>query len=276
MIRDSRLKIARGTIRRQIDLFSTLGCPMTESSASILDFGCGDGTTVYAFRRLGYNAFGVDIELRSSEVLDLMIREGLCEADGKPFRAIAHDSYKIPFESESFDYVVSSVVFEHVMDYSQSLEEIYRVLKHGGQSFHIFPSRYCFIEPHTRVPFGAVIYNYPYFYLWYLIFGRSMLKGRTVKDVALSNLKFIRTQTNYLRKGEIVRHVKSHFGNIMFVDEHLWRNSTGKYKRLYDFLSKLGFVKAIPFALFIHSTFKRRVPPKNLWVHNSRIPECYL
>ena len=257
MIRDPRLKMAKGTIRRQLDLFSTMGCPVTELS-TILDFGCGDGRTVYTYRRLGYNAFGVDTELRSSAVEELMITEGLCKADDKRFRSINMDSYRIPFQSESFDYVVSSAVFEHVQDYSQALSEIERVLKHGGKSFHIFPSRYCLVEPHSLVPFGTVIHNYPYFYLWFLTFGRSELKGRTAKEVASYRSKFLRTSINYLRKREIVRQVKSHFDNIVFVDEHLWKNSTGKFKRLYDVLSKLGFVKAVPIAASIHGTFVRR------------------
>lgn len=46
------------------------------------------------------------------------------------------DLRQIPFESNSFDAIISEDVFEHIADYPQAFREIYRVLKPGG--VHIF------------------------------------------------------------------------------------------------------------------------------------------
>jgi ubiquinone/menaquinone biosynthesis C-methylase UbiE len=257
VINESDFQAAHENVRRQLKLFAELGVPV-ESDATILDFGCGKGNTVYAYRKLGYNAFGVDIELRSSFFEEIMRREGLCAPGEDLFRSIDTGDYTIPFDSESFDYVVSSVVFEHVQDYPRALSEIKRVLKPGGKSFHSFPSRYCLVEPHVHVPFATVIHNYVYLYLWFSTLGRSELKGRSVKEAASSGSEFLRNSTNYLTKKRIVQHVQTHFGNIEFVGKYLWKNSTGKFKSLYDLLSQFDFVKAVPIAVFLHGAFVRR------------------
>ncbi len=257
VINESDFRAAHENVQRQLKLFAELGIPVG-SDATILDFGCGKGNTVYAYRKLGYNAFGVDIDLRSTQYEELMRQERLCAPDEELFRSIQPGEYTIPFDADSFDYVVSSVVFEHVQDYSVALSEIKRVLKPGGKSFHSFPSRYTPVEPHVHVPLATVIHNYVYLYLWFSTFGRAELKGRSVNDVASSKSEFLRTSTNYLTKRQIVQHVNTHFGNIEFVGKYLWKNSTGKYKILYDLLSKFDFVKAVPIATFLHGAFVRR------------------
>ncbi|MDQ7782623.1 MAG: class I SAM-dependent methyltransferase [Desulfomonilaceae bacterium] len=257
VVNESDFQAAHENVQRQLKLFAELGVPVG-SDAVILDFGCGKGNTVYAYRKLGYKAFGVDIELRSSFFEQLLRQEGLCTPDEEIFRSITTDDHAIPFDADSFDYVVSSVVFEHVQDYSRALSEIRRVLKQGGKSFHSFPSRYTLVEPHVHVPFATVIRNYAYLYLWFSTLGRTQLKGRSVKEAASSSSAFLKNSTNYLTKKQIVQHVNTHFGNIEFVGKQLWKNSTGRYKILYDLLSKFGFIKAVPLAAFLHSAFGRR------------------
>ena len=68
--------------------------------ARVLDFGCGSGGTVTELDRLGFDAYGCDISLDSpTERLRLIPQP-----------------YRLPFEDEAFDLVVSDQVFEHVMD----------------------------------------------------------------------------------------------------------------------------------------------------------------
>lgn len=48
---------------------------------------------------------------------------------------------RLPFKDESFDFVFSSNVIEHIKDRQASLSEMRRVLKDGGTAIHIVPSR---------------------------------------------------------------------------------------------------------------------------------------
>ena len=57
----------------------------------------------------------------------------------------------LPVESNSFDYVVSFQVLEHMSNLKQMLHECVRVLKPGGCMYHICPNYKSFYEGHYRV-----------------------------------------------------------------------------------------------------------------------------
>lgn len=63
------------------------------------------------------------------------------------------DANRIPFETESFDFVVNNQVMEHVPDLGGVLNEILRVLKPGGTVLSLFPDRGVWREGHCGVPF---------------------------------------------------------------------------------------------------------------------------
>ena len=46
------------------------------------------------------------------------------------------DIHSLPFNSETFDFVISDQVLEHVMDPQKAVHESYRVLKKGGIAIH--------------------------------------------------------------------------------------------------------------------------------------------
>lgn len=63
------------------------------------------------------------------------LKPGTIREDG-----IRHeDAMNLSFSDESFDYVVSNDVLEHVADIRRTLEEMYRVLKKGGSIMATFP-----------------------------------------------------------------------------------------------------------------------------------------
>ena len=130
----------------------------------VLDFGCGAGERVGEFRRKGYDAVGCDVALpRDAEgPLGGLIDRGIV-------LPIASEPYRLPYDDQSFDIVYSITVFEHVMDYDSALAEIRRVLKPGGTSVHVFPSRWKPIETHAYVPFASRIQSYWWLYLWALL-----------------------------------------------------------------------------------------------------------
>jgi SAM-dependent methyltransferase len=58
------------------------------------------------------------------------------------------------FEPESFDFIVSNQVLEHVSDKAAFFRNVYRSLKNRGYSFHLAPLRHCVHEGHIWIPFA--------------------------------------------------------------------------------------------------------------------------
>ena len=245
-------------VRSLLSVFTEMGKPVNMDDA-VLDFGCGDGRMVYAFRKLGYRAFGTDIAPPSRDAERHIRAERLCKPREHPLTLIHAEDYKIPFDNESFDFVVSWDVMEHVQHHAEALSEINRVLKRGGRSLHFFPSRYCILEPHIGVPFGTVLQGYSYLYLWALLgLGDKSQPARTAREVARKNYEFLRTETKYLSKRRLVRLAESSFRDIEFVEKHFWKHSGGKGQFVYKILSRLGLAKLVPFAASLLSPFGYR------------------
>ncbi len=246
-------------VRSLLSVFTEMGRSVKMEDA-VLDFGCGEGTMVYAFRKLGYRAFGADIAAPSGEVECLLEAEGLREPGEQPLKVIQAGNYKIPFNNEYFDFVVSwDVMEEHVQHHVKALSEINRVLKRGGRSLHFFPSRYCILEPHIRVPFGTVFQAYSYLYLWALLGLRGKFQqAYTAREVARMNYEFLRTETNYLSKKHLAKLADGSFRDIEFVERHFWKHSGGKGQFIYKTLSKLGLAKLVQFAASLLSPFGYR------------------
>lgn len=86
-----------------------------QNKIKILDLGCGDGWFVKKLSELeGIEAMGVDINLKEETKNLLKI-----------------SAYRLPFFSNSFDYVLTIEIIEHL--HPKVYKEIKRVLKPGGK-----------------------------------------------------------------------------------------------------------------------------------------------
>ena len=65
-----------------------------------------------------------------------------------------YDGENLPYDSGSFDIVVSDMVMEHVKSIKESLMEMLRVLKTGGYIYIHTPNYNFDLEPHYRIKFG--------------------------------------------------------------------------------------------------------------------------
>jgi ubiquinone/menaquinone biosynthesis C-methylase UbiE len=110
------------------------------SAKDMLDVGTGSGTIASYF-------VGRVRHLESVDVVDERVDHDF------PFRQI--ESEHLPFDSESFDVVVSNHVIEHTDDQQLHLQEIARVMRPGGVCYLAAPNRYALIEPHFRLPLLA-------------------------------------------------------------------------------------------------------------------------
>ncbi len=100
--------------------------------ARVLDGGCGRGDKVFALRRAGFDAVGLDFAPRTVRAVHAAVPD---------LPIVCGDVRRLPFGDESFDGYWSLGVIEHFYGgYGRILREIRRVLRPGGTLFLTFPS----------------------------------------------------------------------------------------------------------------------------------------
>jgi SAM-dependent methyltransferase len=169
----------------------------------ILDFGCGEGATVYRFRELGYDAHGFDIhryvKLRAPEDEQFFRFADAGQSDDHSDMVVDWQRYRLPFDDNVFDLVISNSTLEHVMELGPVLREISRVTKPGGLGLHLFPSRSVLLEPHFFVPLGTKIQSLWWLRLWAVLGVRNSFQvGEKARRVAQLNHRYCKTGIKYL------------------------------------------------------------------------------
>ncbi|HVM18165.1 MAG TPA: class I SAM-dependent methyltransferase [Gaiellaceae bacterium] len=187
------------------------------AGARVLDFGCGDGVLVQAYREAGFQAYGCDIVL----------------PEETPVLRLIETPYRLPFADASFAAVFSDQVFEHVQDYGAALREIRRVLAPGGISFHVFPGRWRPLEPHTSIPLGTVIRAKRWLQLWTALGVRNEhQRGKGAAEVAAIYHRYLREATAYHSRRRILLEAAPLFAEVRFVEREMMRVAGGRASRL--------------------------------------------
>jgi SAM-dependent methyltransferase len=177
----------------------------------ILDFGCGDGAFVSQCMAAGYDTWGCDVAI---------------ERDEGRLKAIIREPYSLPFEDDSFDFIVSHQVFEHVQRPEVACRELARILRPGGLSIHVFPSRHRLIEPHVYVPLAS-FYRSPW---WLLLWAKLGVRneyqvGLSSREAFDRNSDFLHDETNYLTRSEILHVFAAAFAEVRFIEYGLIKAS---------------------------------------------------
>jgi len=121
----------------------------------ILDLGCGVGMYTAAFGRYSREVYGVEVEL-----------DRAVEAAGRAQGVALAVGEALPFADGTFDLVFSHEVLEHVADDRQTVREMVRVTRAGGQIAIFVPNRLWPFETHGiywrgRYHFGNIpLVNY--------------------------------------------------------------------------------------------------------------------
>lgn len=121
-----------------------------KKNMNILDWGCGKGRTVLWLREQGYNAFGIDIDpLTIENGIDLFVTKNY---DASTLNLLLNNN-RTNFQENFFHLIFSEQVFEHVSSLDTVAEEQWRITRHGGVGFHIFPAHKYIVEGHLFMPF---------------------------------------------------------------------------------------------------------------------------
>lgn len=213
----------------------------------ILDLGCGNGDMVDSLRKMGYvNAFGCDIQFKDGLQTLSLEKRGIISK-------ISFDPYKLPFENNYFDIIISDQVFEHVKDYNSTISEINRVLNSEGVCLNFFPSRYRIIEPHVKIPLATIIRSRFWLSFWAFVgIRKKSQKGMCYREVSNANWKYLNTKTTYLKKHEIRNYFNKHFQQTIFAEGQFI-----KHNRSSKLLHRLCLY--FPIIASLYSTFKGRV-----------------
>ena len=98
----------------------------------VLDLGCGTGTLTIMIKKAhpGSEVVGIDGDPQILEIARRKTKEA-----GTSIKFDEGMAYKLPYPDNSFDRVLSSLVFHHLttQDKERTLAEIYRVLKPNGE-----------------------------------------------------------------------------------------------------------------------------------------------
>ncbi|MBN2026828.1 MAG: class I SAM-dependent methyltransferase [Actinobacteria bacterium] len=105
----------------------------------VLEVGCGGGALLSFLEARGHNAVGVDI-------LEEAVR--LASQAAPSSRVIQCDAGELPFDSGSFDRLLSHHLVEHLDDLPGALEEWHRVLAPGSVMAICTPNR---LYPSPRI-----------------------------------------------------------------------------------------------------------------------------
>jgi len=127
-------------IRRQTSIFERCQ-DVLKDAHTVLDWGCRHAADACMVRMLR----GPGVELHGCDV-DEAEYPAFFDYAGLKYTQLVHP-YSLPYESNLFDAVIGSGVLEHVPNDSESLKELYRVIRPGGFFIMTFlPNKYSYTE----------------------------------------------------------------------------------------------------------------------------------
>src|SRR5205807_7573542 len=109
------------------------------------------------------------------------------DIDPNRSRQIQLHPYRLPYDEDMFDVIISTSVLEHARNPEEYFPEMWRVMKPGGVAMHLLPGKwYLPYEPHILVPLANFFYpNCPtwWFSMWTLLGHRAPgEKGMTWRE----------------------------------------------------------------------------------------------
>jgi SAM-dependent methyltransferase len=193
---------------------STMGSYLAELGArariaelDVLDFGCGWGGETLWLAQRARTACGVDVDQNAIA----QARRALAASSQRNCAFAWSPDGHLPFNDASFDAVLSTDTFEHVMDIDLAFSEIARVLKPGGSLLTRFGP--LFHSPHgyhfywaCQVPFAHLIFGLDAIAAMRARRGGSRKRPSSWRDLGLNGHRFREYAASIDRTGfDVVR-----------------------------------------------------------------------
>jgi SAM-dependent methyltransferase len=213
------------------------------SEIKILDWGCGKGRAVLYFLEQGYDAYGVDIDLKTLKNGFSLFNEMGYDAQKRLVQPAGLDK----FEDGCFHVIYSEQVFEHVEKIEEVIQVQNRLMKNNGLGCHIFPAAKNIRECHVNMPFVHWLPKHPLRKLWIslmILFSKKPDKDwPEIKDSTF--FQEVNVYYNYLNKKTFYRSISELVSlfeeyNLM-ADYRVPGMESIKRKILPDFLVHNGF-----------------------------------
>lgn len=128
--------------------------PFIKENDKILEIGSGNGFLLCYCKKNELNIIGVEpgknygFEGRFARACRLLEINGIPDIEKVLIDCTAEN---MPFEDDSFDFIFSIAVLEHVHDVKQVIDEAIRVLKPGGIFYSNIPNYNSFYEGHYNI-----------------------------------------------------------------------------------------------------------------------------
>ncbi len=120
------------------------------ANLDLLDMGCSTGFMTKLYARRFRRVTGIDIDKEAVVFAGTHNR-------GTNIRYLVSDCLHTGFESESFDVICCTQIYEHVPDAMQLMNEIGRLLKADGICYFAAGNRLTLIEGHYGLPLLSVM-----------------------------------------------------------------------------------------------------------------------
>ena len=92
-------------------------------NGKLLDVGCGNGKHMDIFKKYNIDVYGLDSR----------------EQNNKRIKICNVETDKFPYEDNTFDFIYSKSLFEHILRADNCISECYRVLKPNGKIIIMIP-----------------------------------------------------------------------------------------------------------------------------------------
>jgi SAM-dependent methyltransferase len=163
-----------------------------------LDLGCGKGELITRAHERGREGFfGAETFYESDEWADQETGD-ILPATREAIKLIGPDG-RLPFPDDTFDFICSNQVFEHIADPANMVRELARVAKPDAVQVHLFPTREKIVEGHVEIPLVHRLPDGPlrkgWAHIWHRS-GRASFSGNVAWPEWWADLgTFLRDQT---------------------------------------------------------------------------------